>query len=359
MLYKIARKIKTDYLDGLSFADRTGGLVRMMTDARNGVTSTYPIEYNQDKVLGDAQYMRRLVPNSNKKSVMYFEMGSSPVVTERHNNWYQCESTLKLVCWFNYQEVDPDMYSPEYLIAEIVQTIPFKLGNVECLVGVTCTFAGQDSNDGSIFSRYSYNEAETQFFKYPYDYFVLNFDIDYRVVTDCYDNDLDEVPVDPVLISLAAGGSPSKTITVIGVSGKEYQTRVYDANDISILEQTLHEYSGEDQDFTFPPAVLGNSFFRLDYGREYLRAIKCPLQDVNAITIPDDDNIRLEYIDLSDNNIATEQYLIDLIDHCYDTEVNDGYMDISGGTNAVIADVTALAQITTMVDDRGWTITHN
>jgi len=34
MLYKVARKITTTYLNGLSFADRTGGLVRIMNDHR-------------------------------------------------------------------------------------------------------------------------------------------------------------------------------------------------------------------------------------------------------------------------------------------------------------------------------------
>lgn len=358
MLYKIARKLTDDYIDTLSFADRTGGLVRVMKDSRKG-GKTFPVEINRDKAVGDMQYLRALTPDSTKKSIMYWEVGSPPDLIEAHNAYNSYQATLKLVCWFNYQKVDPDMYDESFLIAEIKKTIPFKIGSFDCLAAVTCNHEGQDENKGDIFSAYTYNEQETQFFTYPYDYFVMNFEITYRVVNDCYDEGLSDIPADPLLISLSAGGAPSKTITVAGVSGKEYQTMVYDVNNIPVLAQALHEYSGEDQDITFPPAGIGNSFFRLDYGVEYLRSIKCPLQDVNAITIPDNDNIRLEYVDLSVNAIATEQYLIDLIDHCYSLGTYDGEIDISGGTNAAITNVTALAQIATMVNSRGWTITYN
>ena len=69
MLYRIARKIKTDYLDNLSFADRTGGLVRSLRHGSGDNQRVFPVENNQDKVLGDAQYMRRLVPNSGCSTV--------------------------------------------------------------------------------------------------------------------------------------------------------------------------------------------------------------------------------------------------------------------------------------------------
>ena len=356
MLYKIARKIKTDYLDSLSFADRTGGLVRVMNDHRKSEKS-YPIEFNQNKVLGDNQYMRKLVPDSRYKSVMYFEQGSSPTVTEQHNNWYGVEAQLKLVVWFNYQEIDPDMYDPTYLISEVVQAIPFKIGNFECLVGVTCSYAGQDTNDGSIFSQYTFNEPESQFYKYPYDYFVLNFDVSYRVVTNCYQEDLSLLPIDPVLITMKSGAN--KSLQISGVSGKEYQIEVYGTGDVTITASALHEFSGALQTYSYNNAVVASSYVKIDYGREYLRSIDVPDMQVTNITIPDDDNIRLEYIDLSGNNIVTEQYLIDLVDHLYDTEVNNGTLDISGGTNAAMTDLPTLAKMADMIATRGWTITNN
>ena len=154
-------------------------------------------------------------------------------------------------------------------------------------------------------------------------------------------------------------GNDAKIVSVFGVSGKEYQTYGYAADATVISARTLHEYSGEYQDYTITPETGQDSFFQIDYGREYLRAIDMSDQDVTDITIPDDDNIRLEYVDLSDNAITSEASLIALIDHCYDTGVNDGEMDISGGTNADICDPTALAQISDMVNTRGWTITYN
>ena len=356
MLYKIARKITTDYLDGLSFADRTGGLVRMVNDHRK-TEKTYPIEVNQDKVLGDLQYLRRLVPHSDLTSLMYWEMGSDPSVVEDHNKYDIFEAQLKLVVWFNYQKVDPDMYDPSYLIAEIKSTIPFKIGSFDCLVAVTCSLAGEERNDGSIFTQYSYNAAESQYYTYPYDYFVLTFDIGYRVVRDCEEENLSSLPVDPVLITMT--GNTAKTVSLYGVSGREYQIYGY-ADDLTVLiDRALHEYSGEWQDYTVTPKVGTDSLFRLDYGREYLRGIDMPSQNVTSVVIPDDDAIRLEYVDLSGNAITSESVLIALIDHLYDTEVNDGELDISGGTNACISDATALSQITDMINNRGWAITYN
>ena len=361
MLYKIARKITTDYLDSLSFADRTGGLVRLMNDNRKAEKS-YPIEVNQDKVLGDNQYMRRLVPNSNLTSLMYWEMGSPPTAIENHNAYTIMEASLKLVCWFNYQKVDPDMYSPEYLVATIADAIPFSIGSEGCISTITCSYEGEDENKGDIFSAYTYNEPETQFFKYPYEYFVLNFDISYRVVRNCQDEGLASLPVEPMLIYMS--GNAAKTVTVAGMSGKEYQIEAYATDTTTLTTKVLHEFSGIDQDYTVTPKVGVNSVFRIDYGREYLRHINMPAQGVYGITLPTipataDEAMRLEYVDLSGNAIALQQYLIDLVAYIYFSEVNGGTMDLSGGTNAVIADAVTLASIADMIATRGWTITKN
>ena len=361
MLYKIARKIQTDYLDSLSFADRTGGLVRTMNDARKTETA-YPIEVNQNKKLGDNQYLRHLVPNSNLTSVMYFEQNGSPSVVEEHNAWYGVEATLSLVCWFNYQKVDPDMYDPAYLISEITSAIPFKLGNFDCLAAVTCSFDGEEPNDGSIFDKYTYNEAESQFFLYPYEHFVLNFEISYRVVRDCEEEGLSDLPVTP--ISILMSGNDAKTVTISGVSGKEYQLRAFASDETDIIATALHEYSGEDQSYTVTPVVGLTSAFNIDYGREYLRKIDMSDQNVYGITIPAkpstaDECLRFEYIDLSDNAIVSEAYFTTLIDYLYFSEINGGTLKIDGGTNAAITNVLSLAYLTIMETNRGWTITKN
>lgn len=356
MLYKIARKLTKDYLDGLSFADRTGGLVRTMLDNRKGEKS-YPVENNQDKELGDKQYMRRLVPDSNLTSLMYWEVGSPPTVVETHNRRDEVEASLKLVCWFNYQKVDPDMYDPAYLIAAITNVIPFHIGNFECLAAVTCTYAGQDANDGGVFTKYTYNEPESQFYKYPYDYFVLNFDVSYWVVKDCHEKSIASLPVSPVMIY--ASGNADKVFTVAGVSGREYQFRVYAGDETTLRALALHEFSGENQNYEITPKVGQLTIFRLDYGREYLTRIDMPEQGVTHIVIPSDLNIRLSYVDLSENNIISEGYLMNLINHIYDTEVNEGYLDISGGTNAPITFVNTLAKIDELINDRGWEVLYN
>ena len=361
MLYKIARKIQTSYLDGLSFADRTGGLVRVMNDSRKSERS-YPVEVNQDKKLGDNQYLRHLVPDSSLTSVMYFEQTGSPRVVEEHNNWSLYEGSLSLVCWFNYQKVDPDMYDPSYLKAEIKNAIPFKIGKVGCINTITCSISGDSENDGGIFDKYSYTDSESQYFKYPYEYFVLELDISYRLVNDCYEEGLSDLPVDPVLILMS--GNDAKTVTVAGVSGREYQLRAYDTNDADLIAQSLHEYSGEVQDYTVTPNAGLNSVFRIDYGREYLRKIDMSDQDVYGITIPSKPStykecLRFEYIDLSDNKIVSEAYFTSLIDYLYFSEIKGGTLKIDGGTNAAITDVVSLAYLTVMETTRNWTITKN
>lgn len=356
MLYKVARKLTEEYIDSLSFADRTGGLVRTMLDKRLGDKS-FPMEINQDKAVCDNEYMRKLIPNSEYKSVMYWEQSQPPTVVAEHNMFYQAEAQISLVCWFNYQEVDPDMYDPAYLIAEIVKTIPFKIGNFECLTAVTCSYAGEKINDGSIFSQYTYNEPESQFFKYPYDYFVLNFDVSYRVVRDCFENDITSLPVSPIMLYMT--DNVDKVVKVAGVSGREAQIQIYAADNTMLQSKALHEYSGEWQDYEFTPKTGLASIFRLDYGREYLRSIDMSDQNLYQISIPSDNNIRLEYIDFENTNITVEAYLDALIYHCYNSGVNNGYMDISGGTNASITAPIALAYIAEMVADRDWTILYN
>lgn len=360
MLYKIARKIKTEYLDSLSFADRTGGLVRTMNDHRKG-EKKYPIEINQDKELGDNQYLRHLVPDSNLKSVMYFEMNNPPSLAESHNSWDLYEAGLSLVCWFNYQKVDPEMYDPSYLISEINAAIPFKIGKIGCINTVTCDFAGQDHNDGAIFDKYTYTESESQFFKYPYEYFVLNFDISYRIAKDCSEEDISDITIDPVLLYISR--DDDMELTIGGVSGKEYQLHIYASDNTDITAKSVHEYSGEDNIISVTPIAGKDTILKIDYGQEYLRKIDVSDKYIIGLTIPNkpltmEECLQISYIDLSDNDIIDESYFTALIDYLYFSEINNGTLLLDGGSNAAITDVVSLAYLVVLAS-RGWTITNN
>ena len=307
------------------------------------------------------QYMRQLVPNSDLTSLMYFEQRGNPTVVENHNRWYGVEASLSLVCWFNYQKVDPDMYSPEYVVSQIVNAIPFSLGNFSCLTAVTCSYAGQEPNDGSVFDKYTYNEPESQFFKYPYEHVVLNFDVSYRVVRGCQEEDINQLPVPPIVLYMKE--NDDKLVWVSGVSGKEYQVYALSIDNTTRLARSLQEFSGYEQSYIITPKVGKDLLFYIDYGREYLRQIRAKNQNVYRLLLPTKPSnpnacMRLDYIDLSDNVITSQAYLITLIDYLHFSEINDGRLYLDGGTNAAITDVGALAQIAELIA-RGWIITYN
>lgn len=188
---KIATILK-GYIDDLIWVDKIAGLVqtaniRVKKDD-TAIEKSYPISCDIDLDACLKGAYQDLAPDSKKKSVLYFE-DKGVTFIERQGNKLKFQSSLRLVCWLNLkliQEAGCDSVvtgcgsSGDYVIQilKILPTIPISTPD---FVSIYISGIAQAERDVSIFSKYTYNETATQYLMFPYDYFAIDFMIDFTI----------------------------------------------------------------------------------------------------------------------------------------------------------------------------------
>lgn len=192
---KIANIIKTK-IQSLSFVDKIAGLTRpvmvdVLGEGNTKVQKIYPIACNvstDDCIKGRYQ---DLIPNSKYASIIYFEdLGTT--FTKEAQNWMKFDSRLSLVCWMNLKklgECEKCTTSTEVLLSilGILSEFPFNDSTYAPIREIKIESIGEAVKSNNIFSKYTYDEKTTQYLLYPYDFFMLNMSVSYRINLHCID----------------------------------------------------------------------------------------------------------------------------------------------------------------------------
>lgn len=192
----IANIIK-DYIDDLDFVDKIAGLVSttyltVTDDKGTKVTKSFPISCTTTVDDCKEGLYNDLCPDSKYKTIIYFEDGG--VTFNKHEGVFKCfTSRLRLVCWINipklYDEVCPSgdpCTASAAIIKKILCALPTHPVNVSPFANVFPVVTNQAVRSNAIFSQYSYNEKQTQYLMYPYDYFALDITTDFCIcMTEC------------------------------------------------------------------------------------------------------------------------------------------------------------------------------
>lgn len=190
MLHRVVNKI-VPILKTLNFSDVVGGIARTIKQDVDGTEKSYPVYYESDLTTCQTQSLQPLTPDGGEKTVMYFEIISPPRVTVSHREYNEFESIIRLVCWVNYEKINSSLYEPSSLITNILKVFPEKITD-DLVKGVNISFNSQAFKE-ELFTKYTYNEKETQFATHPYDAFGLDFDVQFRLSPDCAVN----ITIDP------------------------------------------------------------------------------------------------------------------------------------------------------------------
>lgn len=179
----IANIIKGN-IEDLDFVDKIAGLtsvaVMSITDEENNkVLKRFPIACCTSVEDCKQGAYNDLCPDSKYKSVIYFEdQGVSFVKSEGNFKWYQ--STLRLVCWLNVAMLNAECCSDgitctlsSKVIAQIIRAMPQFPEDHSPMMSVYSEIVDQLVRSSSIFGQYTYNEEQTQYLMYPFDYFAL------------------------------------------------------------------------------------------------------------------------------------------------------------------------------------------
>ena len=178
---QIVQGLKLD----LSFIDKITGIVKPAQASIGGVVKTFPIAYNTDVTTCNDSELLDYVPDSKKISIIYFEdRGTSMARMENQSIYFT--SNFTLICWFNYKRLAGNMTNTTQITGNLIKYLPVVMGNISPLIGVVLSVTGEQSNDGGVFSKYSYIEEQSQFITYPYGYVALDLSADFSVRKECF-----------------------------------------------------------------------------------------------------------------------------------------------------------------------------
>ena len=187
MVNLIADQIVAGLKANLAFTDKVTGIVKPERASFGGVVKTFPVAVNTDiTVCSDAE-MLDYVPDDKKISIIYFEdRGTSMTRMENQSIYFTANFTL--VCWINFKRITGCLTNTAPITGNLIKYLPVVMGNIAPLIGVVLSLTGQQANDGSVFTKYSYMEDQTQFITYPYGYVALDLSADFSVRQECFED---------------------------------------------------------------------------------------------------------------------------------------------------------------------------
>ncbi|MDZ7876100.1 MAG: hypothetical protein U5L45_00440 [Saprospiraceae bacterium] len=202
MISQICEAIKKNILLA-PYADKVAGLTRVAvsnvhTELEDGTSykvseKHFPVALNVSGVSCFNQNgYQDLCPNSQKKSVIYFEQIGATKINKAEGqgkNVKEFVAQVRCVAWFNLKKlgIEYDFLPCNYqsdLHGRIITPLSIECGTVSVKPKISILF---EISDPSIFSKYSYDDATIQnMLLYPYYYLAIDFQISYLIDPTCH-----------------------------------------------------------------------------------------------------------------------------------------------------------------------------
>jgi hypothetical protein len=190
MIHRIATILK-DRIAAFTYVDKIGGLVRVARQNREGREIVIPVAGDVDEAYAcDPATIRDMVPDDRYGCIVYFEDRGTTRITERTRGT-SYRASLRLVCWINTLKFGSDPTTADRILEQFTNDLnvgqPY---NTDTLIGLKHSVEGFPQRGASIFSQYTYPEAERQYLLWPFDAFALDITATYRIKPGC-----EEAPV--------------------------------------------------------------------------------------------------------------------------------------------------------------------
>lgn len=200
--------ILLDKLKSLPFIDLYGGLVQTIeqvddliddeTGANSKQIQLYPAtsDYYHNNNWGSGD-LKDFSPSSDNKGILFFEdMGTES--KGRDGRLMAYLSKLRLICWLNTEGIRKDLIDnnevatydlPAMMMSSISGKMVIKnFINTGIYLKLIVKERSILSQDKSIFSRYTFDTAATQFLMPPYEFFAVDYSIDFCISPNCISN---------------------------------------------------------------------------------------------------------------------------------------------------------------------------
>lgn len=209
MLHAVLDIVKDRFV-GQPYVDRFGGLaipIRKVVFDNMGLSKTvvFPVSCGaESKACWENGKYGDLVPDSNRKSVFYFEQLREFRPTGNDRQTLEMSSEFRLVGWLNLPKlghVDDCMISSKVSLSIIelltgIHDAP--VGSEFENANIDVRFVSQPQKSADLFRQYTYGNDLFALLLYPYDYFALDFSVKLSLPRGCISDFVPNSPVDCV-----------------------------------------------------------------------------------------------------------------------------------------------------------------
>lgn len=182
-------------LSALPFIDMLAGLVQTVTTEErdaNGVAKIqkrFPVAYDTNDTRNcTVGPERMLIPDSSRRSIIYFEDFGSSATNESRGQLRGMSSSIRLICWLNRAKLVGDNYTEisgrmmSMILDKLITRNPENNGMFTKLIVKVARIPPQDP---ALFGRYTYSEVDRQYLRPPFEFFGIDLACTYFVNSNC------------------------------------------------------------------------------------------------------------------------------------------------------------------------------
>lgn len=185
MINDIANILKTQ-IEGLTWIEIIEGIVKPLKyTQKGGKEVTIPAVINATPTLCQQGKYLDLVPNSKKKSIIYFEDQGFDETDSFTCHYLRYSAMLRLISWVNLKLINQTYNSTTLLEQSIIKAINYQLANSNPYVKITARLEKMIQKGADLFGDYNYKEVQSQFITYPYDAFGMDWKVEFSIHKSC------------------------------------------------------------------------------------------------------------------------------------------------------------------------------
>lgn len=184
----------------LPFISKYFGMVDLVLEPVEGelnttMTKRLPVATEFTYILEDGSVAcvnkeQLAIPDSSQKGIIYFEDNGTTITSS--GKLVNYISKLDLVCWINVARIKEDFYEriDTSAITMVIDSIKGnnRFENIDIFQKFNVNPKYIKSKNSNIFSKYTYDEAHTQYLRPPFTYFSISIEVSYSVNSKCLTN---------------------------------------------------------------------------------------------------------------------------------------------------------------------------
>jgi hypothetical protein len=186
----ICELLKEAIIDtGLAWLDSVNGMVEPLQIKVGGktsvITKTIPVYRNPSQTgCKKGNDYTECVPRTALKSLVYLEP-DNPSNNAHTGRYDEFDMTVKIILWLNLKQLNIAEETAANYADELMGNLPHSLANLSPYNTIRVDIDNCERNLSDV-NKYTYDEAESQMWIYPFDFSVISMKIRFRRTNTCH-----------------------------------------------------------------------------------------------------------------------------------------------------------------------------